>query len=78
MALERGRHVDIVRGVSLQHLILRDQALRALGKEHLVAELDGGLHLAAFDQIGMWLEDRIYLLCWELARRAAPVGAPDR
>ena len=62
VALEGGRHVDLVRRVSLQHLILRDQALRALGEEHLVAELDGGSHLAAFDQIGMGLEDRIDLL----------------
>src|SRR5205085_1887458 len=29
VALERGRHVDLVRRISLQHFILRDQASRA-------------------------------------------------
>src|SRR6266568_3156463 len=34
-------------GVSLQHVILRDQTLRAFGEEYLVAELDGRLLFAA-------------------------------
>ena len=55
--------MDLVGRIALQHLILRDQALRALGEEHLVAELDRRSHLAAFDQIGMGLEDRVDLLC---------------
>src|SRR5262249_7523017 len=41
---------------------LRDQTARAFGKEDLVAELDRRLHLAALDEIGMGLENRIDLL----------------
>src|SRR5207245_2227590 len=62
VALEGRRHVDLVGRVSLQHLVLRDQALRAFGEEDLMAELDRRTHLAAFDQVGMGLEDGIDLL----------------
>src|SRR6266571_1316547 len=49
-------------GVSLQHVILRDQTLRAFGEEYLVAELDGRLHLAALDQVRMGFENGIDFL----------------
>src|ERR1700704_1830576 len=55
-------HVLFVDGVAVEHLILRDQALRAFGEEYLVAELDRRLHLAALDEVGMGLEDRKDLL----------------
>ena len=54
--------MHLVSRVTLQHFILRDQAVRALGEEHLVAELDRRAHLAALDQVGMGLEDGIDLL----------------
>src|SRR3984893_18817704 len=53
--------MGLVRRVSLQHRILRDQTSRAFGEEHLVAELDGRSHLAALDQVGMGFEDGIDL-----------------
>src|SRR5258708_23760452 len=62
VAPEGRRHMDLVRRISLQYFILRDQALRALGKEHLVAELDRRPHLAPLDQIGMGFENGIDLL----------------
>src|SRR5262249_2676550 len=62
VALQGRRDVDCVRGVSVQHLVLRDEALGAFGKEHLVAELERRSHLAALDQVGMGLEDGIDLL----------------
>src|SRR5258705_13514703 len=62
VALERRRHMNFVRRVSLEDLILGDQTFGAFGKEHLVAEFHGRAHLAAFDQVGMGLEDRIDLL----------------
>src|SRR5207344_1200558 len=62
VVLEGRRHVALVGRVSLQHLVLCDQALRALSEEALVAELDRRTHLAAFDQVGMGLEDGIDLL----------------
>src|SRR5258708_18970327 len=50
-----------------QHFILRDQAARAFGEEHLVTELDRRLHLAALDEVGMGFENRIELLgSWNL------------
>src|SRR5262249_62005497 len=51
-----------VRRVSLQHLVLRDKALRALGKKHFVTELERRSHLAAHDQVSVGLEDGIDLL----------------
>ena len=54
--------MDLVGRISLQHLVLRDQALRAFGEEDFVAELDWRTHLAALDQVGMGLEDGIDFL----------------
>ncbi len=48
--------------VSLQHFILGDQTLSALGQKDFVAELDGGLHLATLDQIGVGFKDGVDLL----------------
>src|SRR5207245_9671330 len=62
VALERWRHMNLICRVSLEHLILGDQTFGAFGKEHLVAELNGRAHLAALDQVGMGLEDRIDFL----------------
>src|SRR4029077_9371641 len=59
VALERGRHMNVVRRISLEHVILGDQTLGAFGEEQLVTELDGRAHLTALDQVGMRLEDRI-------------------
>src|SRR5882762_1063325 len=56
------RHMNFIRRVSLEHLILGDQTFGAFGEEHLVAQLNGCAHLAALDQVGMGLEDRIDLL----------------
>src|SRR5258708_1588746 len=59
--------VLFVTRISIQHFILRDQAAPAFGEEHLVAEFDRRLHLAALDEIGMGLENRIELLAsWDL------------
>src|ERR1700686_3222569 len=54
--------MDLIAGVSLEDLILGDQTFGAFGEEHLVAELDRRSYLAALDQVGMRLEDRIDLL----------------
>ena len=54
--------MDLVGRIAFQHLVLRDQALRAFGEEDFVAELDRRAHLAALDQVGMGLEDGIDLL----------------
>jgi hypothetical protein len=62
VAFQRNNHVLFVVGISVQHFILRDQTARALGKKHLVTELDRGLHLATLDEVGMGLENRIELL----------------
>src|SRR5258708_13121771 len=62
VALERRHHMNFIRRVSLEHLILGDQTLGAFGEEHLMAELNGCTHLAALDQVGMGLEDRIDFL----------------
>src|SRR5579864_6867094 len=59
---ERRRHMNLVHRISLEHLILGDQSLGAFGEKYLVAELDRRTHLAALDQIGVRLEDRINLL----------------
>ena len=50
-----------VNRISIQHFVLGDQAARAFGEEHLVAKLDRRLHLAALDEVGVGLEDRIDL-----------------
>src|ERR1700736_3941222 len=47
MAPKRRSHVDLVGWISVQHLVLRDQASRAFREEYLVAKLDGRSHLAA-------------------------------
>jgi len=41
--------MDLVGRVSLQHLVLRDQALSAFGEEDLMAELDRRAYLASLD-----------------------------
>lgn len=62
MTRQRNNHVLFVDGISVQYLILRDQAARAFGEEDLVTELDRRLNLAALDEVGMGLENRIELL----------------
>src|SRR5258708_19235956 len=52
----------LVDGIPVQRFILRDQAARAFGEEDLEAELDRRLHLAALDEVGMGLKNRIDLL----------------
>lgn len=49
--------MDLVRRISIEHLVLRDQALRAFSEKYLMAELDGRAHLAALDQVGVGLEN---------------------
>src|SRR5258708_3481716 len=67
VAFQRNNHVLFVDGISVQHFILRDQAARAFGEEDFVAELDRGLHLTAFDEVRVGLENRIDLLgSWNL------------
>src|SRR6266576_1066429 len=56
-----------VDGISVQLVILRDQAARAFGEEDLVAKLDRRLHLAALDEVRVGLKNRIELLdSWNL------------
>src|ERR1700674_1997092 len=62
VALQRSDHVLFVDGVSIQYVILRGQAARALGEKDLVPELDRRLHLGALDEVGVGLENRIELL----------------
>src|ERR1700674_1563472 len=62
VAFQRNNHVLFVDGISVQDFILRDQAARTFGEEDLVAEFDRHLHLAALDEVGMRLENRIKLL----------------
>src|SRR5689334_13829836 len=59
---QRGRHMNLIHRVALEHVILSDQTLGAFGEKHLVAELDRRAHLAPLDQVGVRLEDRINLL----------------
>src|SRR5215472_1885012 len=63
MVLERGYHMDLVRRICLEHVVLSDQTDGALSEKHLMAELDWRAHLAALDEVGMRLEDRIDFLC---------------
>src|SRR6202008_1110510 len=62
VALQGRCHMNLVGRIAFQHLVLRDQALRAFSEEDFVAELDRRAHLAALDQVGMGLEDGIDLL----------------
>src|ERR1700758_4991723 len=62
MAFEGRRHMHLVRGISLQYFILRDQALRTFCQENLVAKFEGRSNFSALDQIGMGFENRIDLL----------------
>src|SRR5450631_248323 len=62
VAFQRNNHVLFVDGIAVQYVILRDKAARAFGKEDLVPKLDRRLHLAALDEVGMGLKDRIDLL----------------
>jgi len=41
--------MHFVTGVSLEYLVLCDQALGAFREKHFVAKLDCGLHLATLD-----------------------------
>src|SRR5712691_12284673 len=67
VAYQRDNHMLFVDGISVQHVILRDQAARAFGEEDLVAELDRRLHLTALDEVGVGLKNRIELLdSWNL------------
>ena len=77
--LEGSFDLILVRRVAIQHFVLSDQALSALGEEDFVAELDWGLHLAAFDQIGVRLKDRINFLGVGdlLSLEHAPTGLID-
>jgi hypothetical protein len=61
--LQRGYDMDLVHRIPLEHFVLSDQTDSALGEKHLVAELDWCAHLAALDQVGMRLEDRIDFFC---------------
>ena len=54
--------MHFVTGVSLEYLVLCDQALGAFREKHLVAELDRGLHLAALNQIGVGFKDGVDLV----------------
>ena len=46
-------------GIAIQDSILCDEAVSALGQKNLVAELDRFIRLAALDQVGMGLKDRV-------------------
>ena len=50
VTLEGRCYVDLVGRIAFQHLVLRDQPLRAFGEEDFVAELDRRAYLAALDQ----------------------------
>jgi hypothetical protein len=50
VTLEGRCHVDLVGRIAFQHLVLRDQTLRAFSQEDFVAELDRRAHLAALDR----------------------------
>jgi hypothetical protein len=54
--------VNFIRGISLEHLILSNQADGTFGKEHLVAELKGLTYLTSLDEIRIGFEDREDLL----------------
>jgi hypothetical protein len=41
----------VVGGVALRHSVVGDQALRALGQEHLVAELHRSTHFAPLERL---------------------------
>src|SRR6266498_983821 len=51
-----------VGGIAIQHLIVGDQALGAFSEENLVTKFHRLLRLAALDQIGVGLENRVDLL----------------
>ena len=62
VAAQRGLDMVRVAGISVQHVILRDQPLRAFGEEHFMAEFHRRQNLPAFDQIRVRFEDGIDLL----------------
>src|SRR6516165_203029 len=50
---ERGPDLLLVAGMAVQHAIVSDEAVAALGQKHLVPELDRVPGLAALDEIGV-------------------------
>jgi len=68
--LQGGLDLIGVARVPVKHLIVRDQADRALSHKDLVTELDGLVCLATYYQIGVRLEEGIDLL---LGRHRFPV-----
>jgi hypothetical protein len=62
VTIERGFHMVGVGGVSLQHKVVGDQSLGALGQENLAAEFHRFLSLAPLDRIRVELEDRVDFL----------------
>src|SRR5262249_52329594 len=58
---QRGRHMNLIHRIALEHVILSDQTVGAFREKNFVAELDRHAHFAALDEIGMRLEDRIDL-----------------
>ena len=62
MSLQRRPHLVGVGGITVQHLVVGDQALRAFRQEHFVTELYRFALLAPLDQIGVGFEDRIHFL----------------
>ena len=53
MTLQRRSHMDGIRRVSLQYLVVGDQALSALCQKNLVAKFHWLPRLATLDQIGV-------------------------
>ena len=71
--------MDLVGWISIQHLVLRDQASRTFREEYLMAELDGRSYLASFDQVGVGLKNRIdFLVIGNLLAIHAPRSALAR
>jgi hypothetical protein len=50
---ERLADVLLVRRVTVEDAVVRDQSQRGLGQEHLVAKLHWPIGLAALDQVGV-------------------------
>ena len=62
MTVQRRLHLVAVGRIALQHLVVGDQTLRALGQEDLVPEFHRLAFLASLDQVRVVLEDRVHFL----------------
>ncbi|MFH0876961.1 MAG: hypothetical protein V1863_01880 [Candidatus Omnitrophota bacterium] len=67
VTFKRRWHVGFIRGITIEHTILSDQAVGTFGNEDFVAEFYGFQDFASLDQVGMGFKDgKDLLFVWDL------------